>query len=46
MWKKLEKKIERPTFKDFKEDVLKNAKVREEYEALRPKRNVSGSIDI
>jgi ribosome-binding protein aMBF1 (putative translation factor) len=26
----------RPSFKDFKEEVLKNAKVREEYEALRP----------
>jgi len=26
----------RPGFKSFKEDVLKNAKVREEYEALRP----------
>ncbi len=26
----------RPNFKSFKEEVLKNAKVREEYEALRP----------
>ena len=26
----------RPDFKSFKEEILKNAKVREEYEALRP----------
>jgi predicted transcriptional regulator len=26
----------RPDFRSFKEEVLKNAKVREEYEALRP----------
>jgi hypothetical protein len=26
----------RPNFKSFKEEILKNAKVREEYEALRP----------
>ena len=26
----------RPDFKSFKEEVLKNAKVRAEYEALRP----------
>ena len=26
----------RPDFKSFKEEVLKNAKVREEYEILRP----------
>lgn len=26
----------RPAFRSFKEEVLKNAKVREEYEALRP----------
>ena len=26
----------RPSFKDFKEEALKNAKVKKEYEALRP----------
>lgn len=26
----------RPDFKSFKEETLKNAKVRKEYEALRP----------